>query len=105
VLQCVAVCCSMLQCVSHTRRDTGNQVVGYTRWLQCVAVCCSVLQCFAVLCSACAYAVQRVSTSEKFEREVSYHVFELIQSHLPHMVSRSVFAVSCPSFGALLELA
>jgi len=31
VLQCVAVCCSVLQCVAV-----------------CVAVCCSVLQCVAV---------------------------------------------------------
>jgi len=33
VLQCVAVCCSLLRCVA------------------CVAVCCSVLQCVAVCCS------------------------------------------------------
>ena len=33
VLQCVAVCCSVLQCAA------------------CVAVCCSVLQCVAVCCS------------------------------------------------------
>ena len=42
VLQCVAVCCSVLQrvavcvsCDTSVRRDV----------LQCVAVCCSVLQC------------------------------------------------------------
>jgi len=32
-LQCVAVCCSVLQCV------------------ECAAVCCSVLQCAAVCCN------------------------------------------------------
>ena len=36
VLQCVAVCCSDLQCV-----------------LQCVAVCCSVLECVAVFVAVC----------------------------------------------------
>jgi len=40
VLQCVAVCCSVLLCV-----------VVYCSMLQCVAVCCSVLQCVAVWCS------------------------------------------------------
>jgi len=43
VLQCVAVCCRVLQC----------QCIQYTSlWffcvLQCVAACCSVLQCVAV---------------------------------------------------------
>jgi len=37
VLQCVAVCCSVLQSVA------GNCIV-----LQCVEVCCSVLQCVAL---------------------------------------------------------
>ena len=40
VLQCVAVCCSVLQCVAVC-----------CSVLQCVAVCCSVLQCVAVCCS------------------------------------------------------
>jgi len=53
VLQCVAVCCSVLQCV------VGDQVKQMTvdirnivccSVLQCVAVCCSVLQCVAVCC-------------------------------------------------------
>jgi len=35
VLQCVAVCCSVLQCA----------VPAFCSVLQCVAVCCSVLQC------------------------------------------------------------
>jgi len=37
-MQCVAVCCSVLQC---------NAVDGYIV-LQCVAGCCNVLQCAAV---------------------------------------------------------
>jgi len=43
VLQCVAVCCSVLQSV-----DTSQ---GTAVFLQCVAVCCSVLQSAAVCCS------------------------------------------------------
>jgi len=48
VLQCVAVCCSVLQ----GRVD----LIFSSLWvcssvLQCVAVCCSVLQCVAVCCS------------------------------------------------------
>ena len=35
--ECVAVCCSMLQCVSSV--------------LKCVAVCCSVLRCVVACCS------------------------------------------------------
>jgi len=65
VLQCIAACCSVLQCVatwvsvncSALHYAAGSQsvwspslnhVIGV---LQCVAVCCSVLQCVAVCCS------------------------------------------------------
>jgi len=58
VLQCVAVCCSVLQCaaVSAVRfskpfatRDSMKQcIVVYCSVLQYVAVCRSVLQCVAV---------------------------------------------------------
>jgi len=40
VLQCVAVCCSVLQCVAS---------ISFVSFL-CIAVCCSVLQCVAVCC-------------------------------------------------------
>ena len=49
ILQCVAVCCSVLPTVL-----TGNWIVGVfivQHLLQYVAVCCSVLQCVAVCCS------------------------------------------------------
>ena len=52
MLQCVAVCCSVLHCVAVC-----------CSVLQCAAVCCSVLQCAAVRCSvlqcvaACSLAV------------------------------------------------
>jgi len=45
VLQCVAVCCNVLQCV---RCEMSAAV---SRVLLCVAVCGSVLQCAAVCCS------------------------------------------------------
>jgi len=61
VLQCVTVCCSVLQCVEqcvlvHVRRLLGITCVAVCcSALQCVvacdAVCCSVLQCVAVCCS------------------------------------------------------
>jgi len=48
VLQCVAVCCSMLQCVAVFfsgvwREETFCRRYPYCSVLQCVAVCCSVL--------------------------------------------------------------
>jgi len=57
VLQCVAVCCSMLQCTSmsvppyHTQ-VIDLQVVAVSRSvLKCLALCCSALQRVAVCCS------------------------------------------------------
>jgi len=59
VMQCVAVCCSVLQCALQCVAVCCNV-------LQCVAVCCSVLQCVAVCCSVrqcvavCCSVLQRV---------------------------------------------
>jgi len=53
VLQCVAVCCSVLQCVAvNVQRGAATEGVGgwQGRWLY-AAVCCSVLQCAAVCCN------------------------------------------------------
>jgi len=73
MLQCVALCCSVLQCVaadvceSHpvhapvTLLSVTPHVIATTGVLQCVAVCCSVLQCVAVCCSMLQYAAQRVA--------------------------------------------
>ena len=53
MLQCVAVCCSALQCVAVERhhpcnhRRIDSSAVSCIE-LQCVAVCCSVLHCVAV---------------------------------------------------------
>ena len=64
MLQCVAVCCRVLQSEVHTvsvlsRQETCMgvcysvlQCVAVCRSVvKCVAVCCSVLQCVAVWCS------------------------------------------------------
>ena len=44
MLQCVAVCCSVLQ----SKGSAITTAVIHTCALKCVAVCCSVLQCVAV---------------------------------------------------------
>jgi len=43
VLQCVAVCCSAIH---------GKCLLSFCV-LQCVAMCCNVLQCVVVCCSVC----------------------------------------------------
>jgi len=58
VLQCVAVCCSVLQGVAVATNLLREKKVLYLtiiprslRVLHCDAVCCSLLQCVAVCCS------------------------------------------------------
>ena len=55
VLQCVAVCCSVLQRVADANHMTHGLLhsypVVYCNMLLRVAVCCRVLQCVAVVCS------------------------------------------------------
>ena len=62
VLQCVAVCCSVLQCGQHVTSQIRIRINVYTsipfvlkepccNILQYVAVCCSMLQYVAVCCS------------------------------------------------------
>jgi len=66
VLQCVAVHCSVLQCVAMCRRCASENAASRAAdtsyvyiylhiplmfsVLQCVGVCCSALQCVAVCC-------------------------------------------------------
>ena len=50
VLQCAAVCCSVLQCAAVCCSVLQCAAVCCSV-LQCAAVCCSVLQCAAVFCS------------------------------------------------------
>jgi len=52
VLQFVAVCCNVLQCVSPSDITVLQCVVVCCSVFQCVAVCCRVFQCVAVWCSA-----------------------------------------------------
>ena len=68
--QCVAVCCSMLQCVVGTRTKSVRQseTDGKRDYL-CVVVCCSVLQRMAVYCSVFQEHAQRTSGSERLSRE------------------------------------
>jgi len=60
VLQCVAVCCSVLQCV-HIRLDDVRRQTKTVRKVLCVALRCSMLQCVAVCCSAVFSVVQCVA--------------------------------------------
>jgi len=50
VLQCVAMCCSVLQWYEGIMIGVVNGS-DPRPVLQCVAVCCSVLQCVAVCCN------------------------------------------------------
>ena len=47
-MQCVAVCCSVLQCDAIVY-DAFSGVLTFEK---CVAVCCSVLQCDAIVYDA-----------------------------------------------------
>ena len=44
-LQCVAVCCGVLQCVAVYVTSYVCDIISQMNALQCVAVCCGVLQC------------------------------------------------------------
>jgi len=51
VLQCVAVCCSVLLCFfDSTDTEVSHESFLSVAVLQCVAVCCCALQCFALSC-------------------------------------------------------
>ena len=68
MVQCVAVCGSVLQCVSVSLRcfRSWESAFPWAGVLQCVAECCSVLQCVAVCCdlwqrvAACCIVLQCV---------------------------------------------
>jgi len=74
VLQCVAVCCSMLQCVKCVAVSTCCYCVSQPNvrawvlhvWYKCVAVCCSVLQWVAVgqVCCSVYVLLLRQSTTQ-----------------------------------------
>jgi len=54
VLQYIAVCCSLVQCVAVCG-SVLQYVAVCCSLVQCVAVCCIVLQCVAVFCSVLQY--------------------------------------------------
>ena len=96
-VQCIAVGCSVLQCVAvrylcdtaeaHESSDKTPcvriSIWEKTVWcsaLQCVAVCCSVLQCAAVCCSVWQYVtfvIQRRPTSHRTRRHVSEYILNI----------------------------
>jgi len=80
VLQCAAVCCSVLQdvaaccCVNSicactcVHMHTSKLITVCCSMLQCVTACCSVLQCVAVCCSVTwivAHTHMRMHTSKQ----------------------------------------
>ena len=102
MLQCVAVSCSVLQCVaetglglSATKKSRGGEV----KLLQCVAACCSIalcctaLQCVAVCCivlhciAVCCSVLQCVAVSSSW-----FH--RLVPNTFPSPVLQCV-AVRC----------
>jgi hypothetical protein len=100
-LQCVAVCCSMGQCVAppYNVAITGL-CLGV---LQCVAVCCSVLQCVAVCCSVwqcvvvCCSVLQCVAVCLALIHVYSTHLPTNpppMHSH-PHICCRVLRALQC----------
>ena len=89
VLQCVVVCCSVLQCRNdgthvHMSKVSMFWVYVCTSVLQCVVlVCCSVLQCVAVCCSVLqCVAVQEswhTHTHEQGEHVIGYVCCSVLQ--------------------------
>jgi len=61
VLQCVAVRCSVLHCVTESQETQHIHFASTV--LQCVAVCCSVLQCVGV--AVCCGVLQCVTDRQK----------------------------------------
>jgi len=128
-LQCVAVCCSVLQCVadSHStvplhlrsksvlqwiavRYSVSQRMFSYatlccSEW-QCAAVCCRLLQCVAVCCNVlqcvatCCSVLQCAATLYSV---LQFFVFPAATT----AVCRSVlqcYAVCCSSLSVLLQL-
>ena len=74
MLQCVAVCCSVLQGVAVC-----------CSVLRCVAVCCNVLQCVAVCCSElqCVAVCSSVSLTDILKCHLA-EFYQLIDMSLKH---------------------
>ena len=97
VLQCVAECCSVMQCVAVCLDCVAAccNVLGLSRCLvcvacvavclTCVAVCCSVLQCVAVCCSV----LQCVADTT--------HSHEMRRAHHCLVLQRAAYTTRCCS--------
>ena len=75
-MQCVAVCCSVLQCaqlISVCLAVCRQFIAVCCSVLQCVAMCCSVLQCVAVCCSVlqCVYDARSSSFAQQQMQSVA----------------------------------
>jgi len=83
-LQCVAVCCGVLQCVAHNESQVNESCECSNPFIctVCVAVCCSALQCAAVGCSALQCVAVRCSVSQCVAHEQS-HVNESCECSNP----------------------
>jgi len=68
----------------------------------CVCVCLCVCVCVSVCVCVCVIKFLRVSRQRE-NRVLSRRVFYPTQALLYQTIVRSVFAVSCPSFGALFS--
>jgi len=77
VLQCIAVCCNVLQCCNGVEKCTVTPPTC-ADMLQCFAACCSVLQRVAACCSVlkciavCCSELKCAATSSE-ERELYIH--------------------------------
>jgi len=82
-LQCVAVCCSVLQCVAETHIPELT-AQHQSKRPKCVAACCSVLQCVAVCCSGAytrTYGAAPANELSVLQCVAETHVPELTAQH------------------------
>jgi len=91
VVQCGAVCCSMLQCV------------------ECVAVCCSVLHCCKVLLCVAVYCPGKTSDLVVFsicKRRISFMYYMYLNQHTAAQCNtlQQTFAAHSCIFGVIFIL-
>jgi len=72
VLQCVAVCCSVLQCVLLTAHTSPMRIV-----LQCVAICCT----YMAARRAFFWRGYRKHTGTRRQGQVCYSVMQCVSVH------------------------
>jgi len=84
VLQCVAVCCSVLQCVAAEAKSS-QQSIKLCSTCVCVAVCCNVLQWIAVRCSALQCVAVCCSVLQLRQRH----------KHIPQNSAAPVYVLQC----------